>query len=179
MVAREAQLGRRGSSMAKKLVAAVVVLLALGVCSPFLVPAAFAVQLELVIVVLCGVAVVAMLRALAQVTRTASAVAVPADAVVLREGPANYKDGWLMVGGVLKLTPDHLVFSAHGFAQKARVHTWELRGVQGASPARTLGLVPNAMLVRFATTEIKLVVHDRDTWMRAIRSAAAGPARAS
>ena len=150
----------------------------MAIVSPLVVPPEFGHQFKLAIVVLCGIVVTAMMREHGRAAQVASAVALPADAVVLREGPANFKDGWVMVGGILKLTPEKLVFSAHGFAQSARVRAWDLHEFAGTTPARALGLVPNAILVRFGPTEIKLVVTEREAWLEAIRSAAANLGRA-
>jgi hypothetical protein len=124
-----------------------------------------------VIAALLGFVLATVLKAFRRASATASQVAVPEEATVLRQGPANFKRGWVMVGGALKLTPEHLVFSSHGFAQKAQVHAWELRGLKGLDTANTLGIVPNAIVVRFEQGQVKLVVNDRKAWLLAIRSA--------
>src|SRR5262245_24790379 len=142
-------------SMSKKRILVVAALLAAGIAAPYVVPAELNHEFKLQWLFYAGAALAGLLRDFGKATQVASAVALPPDAVVLREGPANLKNGWVMIGGVLKLTPDQLVFSAHGFAQKARVFAWPLRDFTDASLARTLGLVPNSILVRFGATEIK------------------------
>ena len=161
------------ADMSKKRILGIVGLLAAGVVAPFIVPPALEHQFK-VRFVLWGVALlVALLRDFSAATQAASAVALPPDTVVILEGPANFKNGWVMIGGVLKLTRDQLVFSAHGFAQKARVYAWELRNLEELQPASTLGLVPNAIEARFGSVRSKFVVEGRDAWMSAIRAAAA------
>jgi len=159
--------------MAKKRIAAVAVLVALGIAAPYVVPPELNHDFKVQWLFYAAAALVGLLKDFGRAAQVASAVALPPDAVVLREGPANFKNGWLMIGGILKLTPDQLVFSAHGFAQKARVFSWPLRDFTGVSAARTLGLVPNAIQVRFGAAEVKLVVTDRKGWMSQIAAAAA------
>ncbi len=158
--------------MSRKLVLALVLLLVGGVVGPLVVPPEHASTARMAIVALAAAAVVAMLKSFGAAAQKASEVAVPEGATVLRDGPANLKDGWVMIGGVLKLTPDQLVFSSHGFAQKASTRAWELKSFESIAPARAMGIVPNALLVRIGGTEIKLVVTEREGWMKAIQSAA-------
>src|SRR5262245_61420990 len=107
----------------------------------------------IVVGALVGMVVAAISQVLAKRLRSsaeATAAGAGLPGAFLREGPANFKDGWVMVGGVLKLTAETLVFAAHGFAQKAKVHTWDLRRFEGVVPSRTLGLIPNAITVTVA-----------------------------
>src|SRR4051812_12233403 len=116
---RAADPGASSASMARKRLFAVVGLLALGTFLPLVLPPELHGDLALRLLFYLAAALVGLLKDFGRAVHAASAEALPPDAVVLREGPANFKNGWVMVGGVLKLTPDKLVFSAHGFAQKA------------------------------------------------------------
>jgi hypothetical protein len=120
------------------------------------------------VVAAIGQVLMRSLRRSAEATAAGAGVA----GAVTREGPANFKDGWVMVGGVLKLTPDALVFAAHGFAQRAQARTWDLRRFERVVPSRTLGLIPNAITVTIGGADVKLVVGQRDRWMRDIQHAA-------
>jgi hypothetical protein len=159
--------------MSKKRIVAIAALLAAGVVGPFIVPPALEHAFRLRFVLWGAALLAALLRDFGAAVQAASAVALPPDTVVILEGPANFKNGWVMIGGVLKLTRDQLLFSAHGFAQNARVYAWELQSLDELTPANTLGLVPNAIEARFGAVRSKLVMEGRDAWMSAIRAAAA------
>jgi hypothetical protein len=158
--------------MSKRPVLLAAALVVLAIASFLVVPRAYQREHLIALVVVSGLVLRQMATAFQRATEVAAEVEVPAAAAVLREGPANFKRGWAMVGGVLKLTPATLMFSAHGFVQKATVHCWDLRHFEGVEPARTLGLVPNAIVVRIGGAQVKLVVMQRDLWMRDLRRAA-------
>jgi hypothetical protein len=158
--------------MSKRPILLVVALVVLAIASFFVVPPGHERAHVTALVVVLGLALGRMITTLQRATEAAAEVEVPAGAVVVREGPANFKSGWAMVGGVLKLTPEALIFSAHGFVQKARVHQWDLRRFEGVEPSRSLGLIPNAIVVRFGGADVKLVVSYRDVWMRDLRRTA-------
>jgi hypothetical protein len=94
---------------------------------------------------------------------------------VPRQGPANHRRGAEARGGWLVLTERALVFRSHGFnVQNAplRVPLAEVRGVRGK---RTLGLIPNLLLVeRQDGTAEAFVVSERDAWLRAIEAGRGG-----
>ena len=159
--------------MSKKRMVAIVALFAAGLAAPMLLPRELEGEFKLRWLFWAAAVLAGVLRDFGRAAQVASEVALPPDAVVVREGPANFKRGWVMVGGVLKMTPELLVFSSHGFAQKARVQAWPLADVVAVEPARTLWIVPNSIVVRMRAGELKFVVMDRQGWMSAIQAASA------
>ncbi len=88
---------------------------------------------------------------------------------VLHDGPANFMHGKLALGGWLYLTNQRLIFRAHGSMQPAGVWIWLRADLVAARTARTLGMVPNGLLITtMVQRELRFVVAERRRWIAAL-----------
>jgi hypothetical protein len=92
----------------------------------------------------------------------------PAGEVVARHGLAT---GFRGTGGWLYLTDQRLLFRSHGLSFRTVEHSVPLHEIVDVQPARTWGLVPNALRVVTAGRTLRLTVEDRAGWLDAIRRA--------
>lgn len=95
---------------------------------------------------------------------------------VLHAGPANHFKGLEGVGGKLFLTDRRLRFRSHAFNVQTHDESYPLASIRSVEPSRTLGIVPNGLLVRLADgrTE-RFVVLRRSEWLSRLRAATAKP----
>lgn len=70
--------------------------------------------------------------------------------VVLMHGPANHFKGIEAVGGRLLLTNRRLRFRSHAFNIQKHDESYPLEAIRRVEPARSLGIIPNALLVSMA-----------------------------
>ena len=89
---------------------------------------------------------------------------------LLHQGPANHWLGAEARGGWLILTPTRLLFRSHGKNLQNAPFALALSDVTAVEATRTLGMIPNGLLVRRCDGEpAKFVVQERDVWVAAIR----------
>jgi len=98
---------------------------------------------------------------------------------VLLQGPANHWKGAEAVGGHLCLTRARLRFKSHGFNVQVHEASYPLGSIQSVEPARSLGIIPNGLLVVLDDgRREKFVVNRRGEWVEKVRAAVnekAGP----
>ncbi|MDR1797333.1 MAG: hypothetical protein LBR44_07850 [Clostridiales Family XIII bacterium] len=90
---------------------------------------------------------------------------------VVYEGAANHFVGAESVGGKLYLMQDRLVFASHKL--NVQTHSLEipLRDIADISFSKTLGFVPNGMVVTLASgAREKFVVNKRQVWVDKINA---------
>jgi hypothetical protein len=89
--------------------------------------------------------------------------------IVRHEGPANHFTPGDSAGGRLYLTDHRLYFKSHGFNLKDHTLSLPLDDIAGARAGRTMGVIPNGLLVerRDGRTE-RFVVGGRAAWMAAL-----------
>ncbi len=93
---------------------------------------------------------------------------------LLYQGPANHWLGVESRGGWLILTPTRLLFRSHGKNIENAPFALSLADVTAVEAIRTLGLIPNGLLVRRRAGEpAKFVVQGRSDWVAAIQQATA------
>ena len=81
-------------------------------------------------------------------------------------GPANHFKGLESVGGKLFLTDRRLRFRSHAFNVQTHDESYPLGWVRHVEASRTLGIVPNGLLVHFADgRRERFVVGARDVWI--------------
>ena len=98
---------------------------------------------------------------------------------VLFSGPANHFKGLEGVGGKLHLTSQRLRFRSHAINVQTHDESYPLEDIAAVEAVRTLGLIPNGLLVhRRDGARERFVVHQRDEWVRRIQQAIEGPAGA-
>jgi hypothetical protein len=91
------------------------------------------------------------------------------DEVVIRSGPANMMRHGLGEGGMLFLTGQRLRFSSHRAGVEVGDHSFPLATVASIQLCRTLGLVPNGLLVQMSDgRSAQFVVEDRSAWHKAV-----------
>lgn len=95
-------------------------------------------------------------------------------AAVLFQGPANHFKGVEAVGGKLYLTRDRLRFKSHGLNVQVHEEAYPLAQIKRTEPARTLGIIPNGLVIELDDgRRERFVVNGRSEWMAKIRAAAA------
>ena len=81
-------------------------------------------------------------------------------------GAANHFKGIESVGGRLFLTDRRLRFRSHRFNVQAHDESYALGDITHVEPSRTLGFVPNGLLVHLKDgRRERFVVADRATWL--------------
>lgn len=91
---------------------------------------------------------------------------------LLHQGPANHWLGVESRGGWLILTPTRLLFRSHGKNIQNAAFALSLADVTAVEATRTLGLIPNGLVVRRrADAPAKFVVQGRREWVSAIQQA--------
>ncbi len=91
---------------------------------------------------------------------------------ILFEGPANHFKGAEGVGGYLWLTTGQLFFRSHRFNIQNHECRMPLSEIADAEATKTLGLVPNGLLVRLVSgTQERFVVHKNRDWTTRILGA--------
>jgi hypothetical protein len=91
---------------------------------------------------------------------------------VLHEGLANHFRGIEGVGGKLFLTDRRLRFVSHRLNVQVHDTSWPLSTIVRAEATRTLGVIPNGLVVWLADgRRERFVVHGRDRWTEAIGQA--------
>jgi hypothetical protein len=97
-----------------------------------------------------------------------------ADETVAHFGPANHFKGAEGVGGKLYLTNKRLRFRSHKINLNNHDESYALGEIAGVEPVRTLGIVPNGVLVRLRDGRgERFVVTGRADWVKQIGHAAA------
>jgi hypothetical protein len=92
------------------------------------------------------------------------------DETVLEHGPANHFKGLEGVGGKLFLTERRLRFRSHGFNVQNHDESYPLEDIVAVEPARTLGIIPNGLLVQLRDgRRERFVVTARGSWVASIR----------
>ncbi|MGZ5662843.1 MAG: hypothetical protein ACXWG6_15860 [Usitatibacter sp.] len=95
-----------------------------------------------------------------------------ADETVVHHGPANHFKGIEAVGGKLFLTNQRLVFRSHRFNVQAHEESYPLDEIVSTEPARTLGIVPNGLLLQMRDgRRERFVVGGRSEWVSLLRRA--------
>ena len=93
---------------------------------------------------------------------------------LLREGPANHFFHAESVGGWLYLTSRRLLFRSHQVNVQPHKLDLPLAEIAEASPAMTLGVIPNGLLIRtVAGGRERFVVEQRRRWSADIAKAKA------
>jgi hypothetical protein len=94
---------------------------------------------------------------------------------VIHHGLANHFKGTESVGGKLYLTNHRLRFRSHSINIQVHDESYPIELITNVEPARTLGLIPNGLLVTLADgRRERFVVHHRSAWVRAITDARKG-----
>jgi hypothetical protein len=94
------------------------------------------------------------------------------DETVLHYGPANHFRGIESVGGKLFLTNRRLRFRSHRFNVQNHDESYAIEAITSAEPARTLGIVPNGVLVHLRDgRRERFVVGGRAEWVTRLRRA--------
>lgn len=95
----------------------------------------------------------------------------PGETIVLK-GPANHFKGLEARGGTLTLTDRRLVFTPHALNIQRSGLSVARSEIESAVPARTLGVVPNGLLIRLASGAAeRFVVNNRDEWAERLAKA--------
>lgn len=95
-----------------------------------------------------------------------------ADEKVLRHGLANHYKGIEAVGGKLFLTNRRLRFRSHKINVQTHDESYPIDTIASVEPARSLGIVPNGLLVHLRDgRRERFVVSGRGDWVSSIRSA--------
>lgn len=94
-----------------------------------------------------------------------------ADEPLLHHSAANHFKGFEAVGGKLHLTRRRLRFRSHKFNVQTHDESYPLESIARVDPARSLGIVPNAIVVHLHDgRRERFVVMGRARWVGAIRS---------
>ena len=92
------------------------------------------------------------------------------DEVEVRSGLANMMRHGLGEGGMLFLTNKRLRFCSHRAGVEVADHSFPLATIASVASCRTLGLVPNGLLVQMSDgRSARFVVDDRTGWHKAVR----------
>ena len=95
--------------------------------------------------------------------------------LIRHEGPANHFTRGDSTGGRLYLTDRRLYFKSHGFNLKDHELTVPLADVAAARATRTLGIIPNGLLIeRRDGQRERFVVSGRAAWVAALSGRARG-----
>ena len=95
-------------------------------------------------------------------------------APILFEGPANHFKGAEGVGGYLWLTAEQLFFRSHRFNIQNHDCRMPLNEITEVEATKTLGVIPNGLLVRLLSgTQERFVVHKNRDWAAKILGAKA------
>ena len=93
-------------------------------------------------------------------------------AAILFEGPANHFKGAEGVGGYLWLTSGQLSFRSHRFNIQNHDCRMPLTEIAEVEATKTLGMIPNGLLVRLVSgTQERFVVHKNRDWAAKILGA--------
>ena len=125
----------------------------------------------------CGVAFGVAIKRFLKVSMASPRLALDAvaagfgvDETVVHHGPANHFKGIEAVGGKLFLTNRRLVFRSHRFNVQTHEESYPLDGIVSAEPSRTLGLVPNGLLLQMRDgRRERFVVGGRSEWVSLLR----------
>ena len=91
---------------------------------------------------------------------------------VIFEGPANHFKGAEGVGGYLWLTARQLLFQSHKLNIQNHECRMPISEIAEVEATRTLGIIPNGLLLRSASgTEERFVVHKNRDWVAQISGA--------
>lgn len=93
------------------------------------------------------------------------------DGTVQRTGRANHFAGLESVGGTLHLTDAGLFFESHGMNVRDHELRVALEAITAVRATRTLGIVPNGLLVEHTGGRERFVVSGRRAWVDAIEAA--------
>jgi len=100
----------------------------------------------------------------------ARAAGFDADESVIHVGPANHFKGIESVGGKLFLTNRRLRFRSHKVNVQMHDESYPLQEIASVEPARTLGIIPNGLLVHLRDgRRERFVVMSRGAWVERIR----------
>lgn len=90
-------------------------------------------------------------------------------AAILFEGPANHFKGAEGVGGYLWLTSGQLFFRSHRFNIQNHECRMPLSEITEVEATKTLGMIPNGLLVRLVSgTQERFVVDKNKDWVARI-----------
>jgi hypothetical protein len=90
---------------------------------------------------------------------------------VLLAGPANHFKGIEAVGGRLTATASRLRFRSHGFNVQTHDESYPLESIASVEAARSLGIVPNAIVVSLADgRRERFVVSGRARWLETLQA---------
>jgi hypothetical protein len=93
-------------------------------------------------------------------------------AAILFEGPANHFKGAEGVGGYLWLTPGQLFFRSHRFNIQNHECQIPLSQIAEVDANKTLGMIPNGLLVRLVSgTQERFVLNKNRDWAAKILGA--------
>jgi hypothetical protein len=99
-----------------------------------------------------------------------------ADENVIHSGPANHFKGIEAVGGKLFLTDRRLRFRSHKFNAQPHDESYPIEAIVSVEPARTLGIVPNGVLVHLRDgRRERFVVGGRSEWVMHLQQALRAP----
>ena len=85
---------------------------------------------------------------------------------VVHHGAANHWKGIEAVGGKLFLTDKRLRFRSHAFNVQKHDESYARTDIVAASPARSLGIIPNAIRIELRDGRREtFVVNDRAAWL--------------
>lgn len=132
----------------------------------------------------CGFAFGWLLRRVLKVSTSAPKLGVEPDASfdpgesVVHWGPANHFKGIEAVGGKLFLTNRRLRFRSHRFNVQTHDESYPIEAIASVEPARTLGVIPNAIRLRLADgRRERFVVMAREHWIATLRQVLASRVR--
>ena len=86
---------------------------------------------------------------------------------LVAEGPANHMQRGEGVGGWLYLTNTRLTFVSHKANIQVHSFTAPFEEIIGVEPKRSVGILPNRLLVRTTKGDELFVVNDRAKWLEA------------
>jgi hypothetical protein len=98
------------------------------------------------------------------------------DETVVHYGPANHFKGIESVGGKLFLTNKRLRFRSHKLNVQTHDESYPVEAIASVEPARTLGIVPNGVLVHLRDgRQERFVVGGRSEWVARLQQALRAP----
>jgi hypothetical protein len=96
------------------------------------------------------------------------------DETIVHHGPANHYKGFEAVGGRLFLTSKRLRFRSHKLNVQSHDESYPVDIIISVEPARTLGVVPNGVLVHLRDgRHERFVVGGRAEWVARLRAVTA------